>query len=339
MHRDAPPPELVDQAGRLASIGAVRSGTTLTGLSTTTARFNRFGEVTEERLPGSRVITYTYDKIGNMASYRDAGGTVAYTHTPVNLLASLTEPDGKRTTSSTGATYDYNTSRQTTSMRRAGGTAISAGYVGADQRQRATAAGETFTNTLLGVSVRTVGTAGAQHYVRDDTGGLVGIGDTSNGTRGYYLFDGLGSVAAITSATTAAVLNRYTYDPYGATTEQRLTGAMNNQWRYTGEYQDAATGLYKIGHRYLDTTLGRWTQQDPLLRAANPMQPAEANPYAYVGCNPVNYTDPSGLATTEQWIFRVAWGVLVCAPLAAGTGGTAGVVCGLVGAGLDDLMA
>jgi RHS repeat-associated protein len=233
----------------------------------------------------------------NAANQLTARGAVSYTY----------DGAGQQTGSSTGATYDYNTLRQTTSMRRAGGTAISAGYVGADQRQRATAAGETFTNTLLGVSVRTVGTAGAQHYVRDDTGGLVGIRDTSNGTRGYYLFDGLGSVAAITSATTAAVLNRYTYDPYGATTEQRLTGAMTNQWRYTGEYQDAATGLYKIGHRYLDTTLGRWTQQDPLLRAANPTQPAEANPYAYVGCNPTNYTDPSGLSTN-------------CIVLAIGTG-------------------
>jgi hypothetical protein len=38
-------------------------------------------------------------------------------------------------------------------------------------------------------------------------GGLVGLRNTSNGTRSYYLFDGLGSVAAITSATTGAVLN------------------------------------------------------------------------------------------------------------------------------------
>lgn len=43
--------------------------------------------------------------------------------------------------------------------------------------------------------------------------------------------------------------------------------------------------------------------------AFNPMQPAEAQPYNYVGCNPVNATDPTGAisaACVQMVILTVA---------------------------------
>jgi uncharacterized protein RhaS with RHS repeats len=42
-----------------------------------------------------------------------------------------------------------------------------------------------------------------------------------------------------------------------------------------------------MGARYYQPELGRWTQQDP--------SGQDANAYAYVGGNPVNFVDPSGL--------------------------------------------
>lgn len=75
--------------------------------------------------------------------------------------------------------------------------------------------------------------------------------------RSYYLFDGLGSVVAVTNAN-GGVTNSYAYDPYGVTTETKaaLTNVFN-PWRYAGEYQDTSTGLYKIGARYYQPDLGR----------------------------------------------------------------------------------
>jgi RHS repeat-associated protein len=35
-------------------------------------------------------------------------------------------------------------------------------------------------------------------------------------------------------------------------------------WRYTGQDLDVATGLYKMGGRYYQPELERWTQLDPL---------------------------------------------------------------------------
>ncbi len=54
-------------------------------------------------------------------------------------------------------------------------------------------------------------------YTRDPAGALVGIRGTN---RSYYLFEGLGSVVAVTSASGSAT-NSYTYDLFGVTTETK----------------------------------------------------------------------------------------------------------------------
>jgi RHS repeat-associated protein len=149
--------------------------------------------------------------------------------------------------------------------------------------ERASAGATTFTNTLLGVSA-----GGTTGYTRDPAGALVGI---RGANRSYYLFDGLGSVVAVTSSS-GSVTNSYTYDPFGVTTETKaLLTDVFNPWRYAGQYQDTATGLYKMGARYYQPELGRWTQRDP--------SGADANAYAYVAGNPVNFVDPSGLVRRD----------------------------------------
>jgi uncharacterized protein RhaS with RHS repeats len=48
-----------------------------------------------------------------------------------------------------------------------------------------------------------------------------------------------------------------------------------------------------MGERYYDSTLGRWTQQDPIVDV---LDPKLWNRYVYVGNDPINYVDPSGLS-------------------------------------------
>ncbi|CCF85159.1 hypothetical protein NITHO_4570011 [Nitrolancea hollandica Lb] len=127
-----------------------------------------------------------------------------------------------------------------------------------------------------------------------------------------------------------AVVNTYSYDPYGNT--KSSTGSVANPWRFGGSYgayHDADTGLYKIGMRYYDPGLGRWTQQDPIVVGStilfgnslpnNPSAGCSGNPmswnrYAYADLNPVNSTDPKGLSTCGTAVG------LMCA-LAYGGGG------------------
>lgn len=198
------------------------------------------------------------------------------------------DPNGNQTGSSAGQVLTYNAADQTASLKRAGGTALAATYAGGNQVERATAGGTSFTNSLLGLTV--AADSATTGYTRDPAGVLVGMRAAN---RSYFLFDGLGSVVAVTNAS-EGVTNSYTYDPYGVTTETKaaLTNVFN-PWRYAGQYQDVSTGMYKMGARYYQPELGRWTQQDPLGACLSTSR--TANRYVYAFNDPVNFVDPSGL--------------------------------------------
>ncbi|WP_040571126.1 RHS repeat-associated core domain-containing protein, partial [Methyloversatilis thermotolerans] len=77
------------------------------------------------------------------------------------------------------------------------------------------------------------------------------------------------------------------YSAFGQS--QSGTGASPNRLKYTGR-EDDGTGLYYYRARYYDPVIGRFISEDPLGFAAG-----DVNFYAYVGNNPVNANDPSGL--------------------------------------------
>jgi hypothetical protein len=60
--------------------------------------------------------------------------------------------------------------------------------------------------------------------------------DSGSGATAYYLTDGLGSTAQLADAT-GAVTDGYTYDAFGAL--RTSTGATANDFRFTGQQQDA----------------------------------------------------------------------------------------------------
>ncbi|MBI3772986.1 MAG: type IV secretion protein Rhs [Gammaproteobacteria bacterium] len=111
---------------------------------------------------------------------------------------------------------------------------------------------------------------------------LTGTGTAAVPT--YYHQDGLGSVVA-TSSSTGTVAASQRFDAWGNVLS--ASGAIA-QYGYTGREPDA-TGLIYYRARYYDPTIGRFTQRDPIGLAGG------INRYAYVGNNPVNYTDPRGL--------------------------------------------
>ena len=62
--------------------------------------------------------------------------------------------------------------------------------------------------------------------------------------------------------------------------------AYGAKWGY---YRDGESGFYLCGFRYYDPSAGRWITRDPIGFAGG------ANLYGYVGNDPVNFVDPSGL--------------------------------------------
>ncbi len=150
---------------------------------------------------------------------------------------------------------------------------------------------------MLGVSAEKA--TNYRGYVRDNAGALVGMRNPQGSPvvmkRYYYLRDALGSVVALTNDA-GTVVRRHVYeDPYGevVSDDTIVSGAPSNPYRFAGEYLDTETGLYKIGERYYDPTLARWTQKDPMMMV---FSPREANGYSYAAGDPVNLTDPSGEA-------------------------------------------
>ena len=105
----------------------------------------------------------------------------------------------------------------------------------------------------------------------------------------WLLADHEGSVRTVMSAT-GAVLGRVNYDSFGKVTSATTPAAAGSLFGYAGSVYDVATGLSFMNARYYDPASGRFLSEDPLGFAAGDM-----NVYRYVGNNPVNLVDPTGL--------------------------------------------
>jgi len=128
--------------------------------------------------------------------------------------------------------------------------------------------------------VTTGGTTVTRHFTRTPDGQL--ISQRVGGSSYYYLTDERNSVLELLDINATSV-NRYSYTAYGVTTVHQET--IPNPFRYISAVQDSQTGLYKLGIRYYDPTLARFTQPDPTGQDAH---------YVYAANDPVDYVDPDG---------------------------------------------
>ena len=103
----------------------------------------------------------------------------------------------------------------------------------------------------------------------------------------FYHQDGLGTVTDLTDSA-GATAKSYSYDTYENIVDQ--TGTLDQSYTYTGREFDPESGLFYYRARYYDATTGRFLQKDPIGLTGG------INSYRYVINNPVNLTDPFGLA-------------------------------------------
>jgi RHS repeat-associated protein len=175
-------------------------------------------------------------------------------------------------------TSTYNAKDQLDSLTPEGQAAISMTYTDAGQFKRVTRGSTTFTNSALGVTRED-----ATSYTVDPDGFVLGQRSPS---RLYFLHDGLGSVVATANeGGSESLIARY--DPFGGC----LANCPAVPYRWLGGlgvyFDDAPIGLYKMGTRYYDPSLGRFTQVDPV-------EGGSANRYDYAAQDPMNNFDPSG---------------------------------------------
>jgi RHS repeat-associated protein len=171
----------------------------------------------------------------------------------------------------TAATYDGNGQRVSTTITPSGQSAITQGYVWND-------------NSLL-----MDGTKAYVYAAADVPAEQVSL---ANGTVTYLVTDPLQSVRGTVNSS-GTLTGATSYDAWGnPLTTGGLTAA--TPFGFAGGYTDPDGLLYLI-NRYYDPATGQFTSVDPDL--AQTLQP-----YAYTNGDPVNQSDPAGLAVGQSGI-------------------------------------
>src|SRR5579883_3515342 len=140
----------------------------------------------------------------------------------------------------------------------------------------------TFAATLLRTFVRllTDGHGAPLELIRQTK-----VGNALTTARYWYALDGRGDVVALTDSS-GSVVDRYAYGVWGSLVSS--SEAVPRRLRYAGYWYDAELGWYWVGVRYYSPSLKRWLQPDPSMQDG-------VRTYVYVGDDPVDTTDPSGL--------------------------------------------
>jgi RHS repeat-associated protein len=100
--------------------------------------------------------------------------------------------------------------------------------------------------------------------------------------------DERGSVRMVVRVSDGWVAQYMDYDEWGVVVEDTSEGYQ--PFGYAGGLYDPDTGLVHFGARDYDPQLGRWTSKDPIRFAGG-----DIGLYSYVGGDPINRVDPSGL--------------------------------------------
>ena len=228
------------------------------GNRTSSQRSATYGYQPFNRLTGTSSASYLYDNNGNMTTKTEAANTTHFAWDFENRLTQVVTP------ASGSVAYKYDALGRRVQSAPATGVATNFTYDGDDVVQDRTST-SVITEYLNG--------PGIDNKIRQKTGN----------TLYYFTRDHLGSTTALTDSK-GALVERGAYDAYG-----NSTGPAKTRYGFTGREGDSVTGLMYYRARWYDPQLGRFISEDPIGLAGG------INQFAYVGNDPQNRKDPSGL--------------------------------------------
>lgn len=314
--------------GELGDLSADFQDKTAFSQSLTRDALGRITSITEQAGNVARNVTYGYDNLGRLKQIDRDGKTTTFGYDSNGNRTSVTVDDHVTAPVSISATYDAQDRVQTFGdvtfeqtahgdlLRRTDANgALELEYDGLGNLLSATAstakAIKKVTYTVDGFG-RRVGKQLAGKFARawlyqdalrpaaeiTDTGNfsqfVYAVGSTTpdfmlrGGVAFRFVKDHLGSVRFVVNATNGVVAQALEYDDFGNVTRDSAPGFQ--PFGFAGGLYDTDTGLVRFGARDYDPTVGRWTSKDPI--GFNGQQ---GNLYAYVGGDPINGGDHTGL--------------------------------------------
>ncbi len=246
---------LNDAAGNRIKLTRANAAASLIPQSVANTAFDAANEQTRFNSVSTNLV---YDNNGNLTSFTDGSGTTTYTWNARNQLTAISGP-------SLSASFVYDGLGRRTS-KTINSTTTGFWYDGVDVL--AELSGSTPTATYIrSLSID-------EPFIRKQSGGDE-----------FYQMDALGSALTLTDGSGVSSTT-YTQEPFGKTIK---TGASANTFQYTGR-ENEGTALYYYRARYYNPLIQRFISEDPIGFAGG-----DINVYAYVGNDPLGYTDPSGL--------------------------------------------
>jgi len=221
----------------------------------------------------NRMDGYSYDTAGNLLN----DGNHTYTYDAENRIVQV---DGSAGYCSTGS-----------------GTAATACYVyDADGRRVQKASGGVTTGYLYDTTGKVVteftgnNSSWGPSYVYLN-GQL--LAEYENGSTFFPFADHLGSTRLLTNLS-GCVVDSLDYLPFGELYSYSTPCTrVDTTHKFTSKERDSESGLDNFGARYDSSQYGRFMTPDPV--GGKPAFPQTWNAYAYVGNNPLNSIDPTGL--------------------------------------------
>jgi RHS repeat-associated protein len=259
--------------------------------------YDAIDQLTEEEKPGlSYLATYTYDANGNRLTRTVNSVTETYAYDEADKLETVT------VNSVVTKEFTYDAAGRTTAVETSAGT-TSLAY---DYEGRVTSitypstSSDSYSYNGLGARTSTSGMNGSRTFLRAGLGVTAPV--LADGTAEYT--PGVSRTASSTttfahaglkntstqSAENETIAATKVYDAFG--NEVSTSGAWSGPFGYAGTsgYQQDGSSLKQVGHRYLDSSTGRFLTRDPIGDGRNW--------YGYSSNNPVTGADPTGLQVT-----------------------------------------
>ena len=208
--------------------------------------------------------TYQFDKDGFLTGKTAAAGTTTFHYSSRGELLNATLPDGR------DISYDHDPIGRRIA-KRINGTIMEKYLWQGMTRLLAVYDG---TNNLV-----------ARFTYADDR---MPISMTQSGSTYYLAYDQVGSLRAVMDST-GLIVKQVDYDAFGSIINDSNSGIVV-PFGFAGGLHDRDTGLVRFGYRDYDPVIGTFISKDPIGFRGG------LNLYAYVGNNPVNRKDPSGLS-------------------------------------------